>query len=178
MPNIPRYYWDSCVFLSYVEATPGRVGDIESLLEDAEAGRCDIYTSVLSVSEVAFVEAEKLTRTLDPAIEASIDALWTLPSPVKVVEVFRPIVDEARRLVRASMQQSLRLKPMDALHLATAHRLNVDVVHTYDGPMQANAGLITIPVRPPVAVQGNIFNIPAPPAPQLPAAGSPELTNS
>ena len=75
MPSIPRYYWDSNVFLSYIEGTTGRMNDIEALLEDAEAGRCEIYTSVLTVAEVAFAEAEKVGRQLDPAVEAAIDAL-------------------------------------------------------------------------------------------------------
>jgi predicted nucleic acid-binding protein len=155
MPNksVPRYYWDSCVFLSYIEGTPDRVHDIETLLNEAANGTIEIYTSMISIAEVAFAKQEKDGRTLDSATEAAIEALWVSPSPIKLVEYYRLIANQARRLVRESMEQSLGLKPFDAIHLATAQRLQVDAVHTYDGPMQRNAVLVGIPVVPPEPVQ-------------------------
>lgn len=150
MPSkLPRYYWDSCVFLSYIEGTPDRVDDIEAVLLEAEEGKIEIYTSTVSVAEVAFAKQEKDGRALDAATEARIESLWMAPSPVILVEFHRLIANDARRLVRASMVQKLKLKPMDAIHMATAERMQALALHTYDGPMMANAPLVGYPITRP-----------------------------
>jgi len=34
--KVPRYYWDACVFLSYIEGRSDRIPVIEALLEECE----------------------------------------------------------------------------------------------------------------------------------------------
>jgi hypothetical protein len=38
MPDTLQLYWDSCVFLSYVDGIPNRLPDIDELLKQAERG--------------------------------------------------------------------------------------------------------------------------------------------
>ncbi len=77
MPDAPRMvYWDSCIFLDYIEGVAERMPVLDSLLEEASTtDGLVIVTSTLSVAEVAFAQVERTDRTLDPAVEARIDAL-------------------------------------------------------------------------------------------------------
>lgn len=61
-----RSYWDSCVFLAWVKAEPGRVGHVDALIEDARAGRLEIVTSVISITEVALAGPAKNPALLTP----------------------------------------------------------------------------------------------------------------
>ncbi len=128
------YYWDSCVFLSYLENDPDRVSHIESILNEAAAGKVQILTSTLSIAEVAYTSYEKEGRVLRPGEEKRIDALWH--PPVMLVEYHRRIAVEARRLIRESFATDKpTLKPNDAIHAATAHLHQADVFHTYDSKL-------------------------------------------
>jgi predicted nucleic acid-binding protein len=52
-------YWDACIFLSAINANEDRLPIITSLLDDCDAGNLRIFTSYLSITEVAFAESEK-----------------------------------------------------------------------------------------------------------------------
>ena len=54
-------------------------------------------------------------------------------------------------LAAAATLQPPQLRTLDAIHLATAHRLGADLVEivTYDGRMQAAAEALGIPVAAP-----------------------------
>lgn len=129
MPD--TYYWDSCCFISYLEADPNRVPVLQALLDEAARGDITIVTSVLSIAEVAFVAAERVA--LDQAQEEAIEALWD--GPVRLAEFHRLAAQDARSFIREGLAAGRGLKPADAIHLATASRLGVTEVHTYDGPM-------------------------------------------
>lgn len=130
-----RYYWDACVFIDYLEKTPGRIDDIEAVLEEVLRNPSSvIYTSALSIVEVSFLSAER--NILDSAILAAIDRMWNA-QPFQIVE-FNPIVARlARDLIRSGFSNGYRLKPYDATHLATAqwltnNRIPITEFHTYD----------------------------------------------
>jgi predicted nucleic acid-binding protein len=136
MPNI---YWDSCNFLSYINEMPDRVSILDALLASSasDTGTINLLTSELSKVEVAFGATEQLQRALVPEIEEKIDNLWADPSAVAVVEYHDGIGREARSLIRAAITRGWRLKPNDAIHLATAAWLSrvgisIDEFHTYD----------------------------------------------
>ena len=130
--KIPRYYWDSNVFLSLINGPPDRLPIIEAILDDCAQGKAELYTSILSITEVAFAECEKSSRRLDKKIEEKINKLWYPPSPVKLVEISNFVIWEAKDLLRNAMQASCKLKPPDAIHLATAKRVCPTEIHTYD----------------------------------------------
>lgn len=130
----PIYYWDSCVFTSYFEKTAGRVEVISALLEEAAKGEVHIITSIATMTEVAYIQAERDNgRVLDPEVEATLDKMWLAGSPVHaVVDVHPMVATAARTLIRHAMSNGRRLTPMDAIHLATARQRGVAGIHTYD----------------------------------------------
>lgn len=150
MPDEPRMiYWDSCIFLLYIEGSPEWMPILDSLLDQASrTGDIVIVTSTLSIVEVAFATDEKAGGMLDDAIVAAIDELWADRSAVQLVEFDQLIAREARRLLRRSVQIDRSLKPMDAIHLATAAVMQVADCHTTDDRLQ-NWNDLGFPVRDP-----------------------------
>ena len=138
MPDDPkRIYWDACVFLHYIEGTSVWMAILDSLLEEAsKTNDLVIFTSTVSITEVAFAKTEKDGKALDPKVEAAIDALWNDRSAVKLVEYNEVIAREARSLLRQAVQRGRSLKPIDAIHLATAANRNVEDFHTTDDPLK------------------------------------------
>lgn len=130
--KITRYYWDSCVFLSYIEGHKDRSPVIEENLTSCEAKQIEIWTSHFSIAEVAFAKAEKDGRALDEDVESAIDQLWHPDSVIRLVEVSQLICVGARKLLREMMAKNSRLQAADAIHLATAKTIGADSFHTYD----------------------------------------------
>lgn len=151
--TVPRYYWDACVFLSYLEDDPDRVSHIESMLSKAAEGKIHLLTSMLSVTEVAYTSYEKQRRVLRPDEEERIEALWQ--SPVMLVEFHRGIATEARTLIRDSFEgDGPTLKPADAIHAATASIHRADAFHTYDAKLTKGlTAVLSIHVGPPLTDQ-------------------------
>ncbi len=87
MTEVPRYYWDSCVFLSYVDEQAGRLQDINDLLGEARRGEIEIVTSAVSITEVAFGSAERDQKALLPEAQARINTLWLPSSPIKLLHL-------------------------------------------------------------------------------------------
>lgn len=130
MPD--RFYWDSCVFLSYLNETPGRVEIIEDLLSQAKAKKIEIYTATVSVVEVAFSEAER-GHPLDAVAEQRIDAFWNDREAIKLIDVHTLIEREARKLIRDGLPLGWTgLGAMDSIHLAAAASMKLPAFHTYD----------------------------------------------
>lgn len=159
MPDEPdRIYWDSCVFLHYIEGTPEWMPILDSLLEEAsEAKKLVIVTSSASITEVAFAQAERAGKTLDPEIEAAIDALWNDRSAVQLVEYNEIIAREARRLIRRAIENGRSLRPMDAIHLATALNRRVVDFHTTDEKLKRDGQDLGFPVRDPFTEKPKLF---------------------
>jgi hypothetical protein len=61
---------------SYLNELPGRAKIIESPLVKSRKGDIEIYTSTLSITEVAFAGREQIKRELDATIEERLDAFW------------------------------------------------------------------------------------------------------
>jgi predicted nucleic acid-binding protein len=131
------------------------VPDIAALLAEGDRREREIVTSTLTVTEVAFATQEKRAGALDPAVERRIDALWRPPSPVRLADFHVGIAEEARRLMREAIRHGWRrLKPGDAIHLATAVDLAADVLHTYNVDDFARWGpLLGMLIGPPEATQ-------------------------
>jgi len=146
----PVYYWDSCVFLSYINGTADRLPDIDALL-DRSGKDFQVITSTVTIVEVAFGKLEQDNETLDEVMEARISGLWGTDSPVKIVEFFPVLAQAAKELMRQGRGDGLKLKPMDAIHLATAKHFSAARVHTYDEKLEKYEDLIGIPIGPPLA---------------------------
>lgn len=155
MPSNPsRIYWDSCVFLSYLDAIPERMPTLDALLYRAQTdSQLEIVTSTVSVVEVAFATDERGKDQLRAEELEKIEAFWADSSAFRLAEFHRLIATDARGLIRAAVAQGLSLKPMDAVHLATAQRLGVQDFHTYDERLFRFDRLFNFPIRHPFTEQ-------------------------
>src|SRR5437762_2578905 len=95
-----KLYWDACCFVSYLAEDPGRIDDLSQIMNDANILRHELYTSLISVVEVAFCPIEKQRRQLSDDQYRKINNLWKPPSPVKIVELFPAIATKAQELIR------------------------------------------------------------------------------
>ena len=155
-------YWDANTFLSYINGDAGRLPTLDALLERAAAGDTAIYTSALSQVEVAFAATKQLQRALDPQTEQRIDQLWADPKTITVVEYHTHIGREARSLMRNAITEGRSLKPMDAIHLATAlwlRRTGIPVAefHTYDRNLSRYAVIDGVTICEPYLQQPGLI---------------------
>jgi len=158
MPDrLLRIYWDSNVFLSYINGIPERIQDIDALLLEAEKENIELLTSALTIVEVAFGKAEQDQRALDEETEQKIGKLWAPPSPVKLVEFHRLIAEDARNLMRQALLNGWSLKPYDAVHLSSAKRMGVNEFHTYDEKLDKYEPVVGYKVCRPFLPQMPLF---------------------
>lgn len=161
MPETPKLiYWDSNAFLSYVNELPDRMPVLDVLLEASSriGGEVKIYTSTLSHVEVAFGASEQEQRVLDPQVEESLRALWADAESVISVEFHSAIGQAAKDLMRNSITRGWSLKPLDAIHLATAQwlsisGLNLEEFHTYDDALMKYESLVDLRICEPYTPQ-------------------------
>lgn len=156
MPEAQRIvYWDSCVFLSYVNGYLDRMPVLDVLLDESAGGAINLFTSSLAHVEVAFSASEQQQEALDPQVEQRIDSLWADP---EVVEYHDGIGRVARGLMRSAVEVGWSLRPLDAIHLATAQWLcdvgqQVDELHTYDSRLSKYASMVDFPILEPHITQ-------------------------
>lgn len=144
-----RYYWDACVWLNYINQVASRIPILDALLAESTSGAIRLYTSAISRVEVAFAESERTNAAPDPTVEANIDSLWEDRLAVEMVEFYPDLWREARGLIRDSIANNWSLKPLDAMHLATAKKLEVDEFHTYDERLLKLSRLVGLPILEP-----------------------------
>src|SRR5690349_19556396 len=114
MPGKPQLiYWDSCVFLSYIDADKDRIDVLDAILDDIHRsnGAKKIVTSILTKTEVTASAQERATKILLPEVEQKIDALWNDDSVVGIIELHEGIAIRARTLIRKAFEQGWSLKP-------------------------------------------------------------------
>jgi predicted nucleic acid-binding protein len=125
-----RVYWDSNVWLGFINDEEGKAERCRHVLKEARLGNYEIWTSALTLAEVFKVAAEKgqafpLPFNRDIQFESFVQQGF-----VFIVQVDADIGIDARRLLRA--HQVLK-KPADGVHLASALANNLDEMHTFDG---------------------------------------------
>lgn len=172
MPDHPqRIYLDACVFLSYINGDPARLPNIDALFDEGHRGEIELITSVVSITEVAFGKAEQDGHLPDQDTLDKIESLWRPPSPVRLIDVYDLLAEEARSVIRLAIPTGAKpIKPMDAIHVATAKRWSVSVLCTYDTtlpPWGPTLGLIIEepgPMRPHLPWEGGLnLGRPTPP---------------
>ena len=133
-------YLDAPVLLSYVNDDKDRAPIVETILEDGDKPGLRLFTSELSIVEVAFGITEQKQQKLDADTEERINALWAPGTPINLVEYYRLIGEDAKELMRLAISKGWSLKPMDAIHLSTARRMEVAEFFTYDDKLVKYAG--------------------------------------
>lgn len=155
-------YWDANAFLSYINEFSERMPVLEALLGSSAGGGIQIYTSALSQVEVAFAASEQQQKVLDSAAERKINRLWDDPRAVVLVEYHDGIGRDARSLIRDAITYGWSLKPLDAIHLATARwlsRLGYQVAefHTYDHALHKYNSLAGFQICEPYSAQPSMI---------------------
>lgn len=150
-----RIYWDADVWLSYINGESDRLPILDALFADSSSpkGNIKLCTSEMSEVEVAFAKAEQDKKALDSDVEEQIDALWADSETLQVIEYHHTIGIEARKMIRMGMEKGWQLKPMDAIHLATAKFLGVSEFHTYDKRLLKYSGEVGFPIVEPRTTQ-------------------------
>src|SRR3990172_1198160 len=89
-------YWDSCVFLDYLENSPDRIEILDQIWEELETvAGSKIYTTLFSTIEVSDLAQERNQGI--PSVETvqRLDSLWWNHPLVEVVEVNHKIATMA-----------------------------------------------------------------------------------
>lgn len=120
-------YLESSVFIALINGEAGRVDMCRAALADAEAGTTRAFTSAVTIAEVVRPKG----GTVSPEIEAKLDAFFRHPW-LHVAWVDRRVAEEARNMVRV-----FGLRPLDAIHVATAKLYGAARLFTYDGQILA-----------------------------------------
>lgn len=150
---LPRVYWDSCTWISYInkelpETHPTvrerRFDMCRNTLKRAEDGEIEIATS-------AFTLAEVCKRGEHQTGDRNLSSFFEQPY-ILIIPVDYEIGRRAQALQQAGVAG---LKPPDAVQLASSLITNIPVFHTFDGPLRKldstlanNAGVKLRVVRP------------------------------
>ena len=130
MGSVLRYYWDACAWIDLItQADQDRFDRCLFVTEEAEAGRCEIWTSAFTLAEVYKKKCAGgdggLPQDKDKDFENYIEQEF-----ITKVQVDVDVGLLARRLLR---QYPTIKKPQDAIHVATCLLNNLDELHTFDG---------------------------------------------
>jgi predicted nucleic acid-binding protein len=157
----PRFvYWDACVFISLLNSDPVRADVAKEILQQFETEKNgQVVTSATSKVEVAYVASERANRVLDESIIERMDQWWEASPIIQVVEFHDDVALLARDLIRRAILDKWQLKPIDAIHLATAQWIDAKEFHTYDGRLlEKGERLVSFAVREPHVLQNRLPN--------------------
>lgn len=126
MPEPPlKRYWDSTVFLALIKNEENRADTCEAIVNDARNGRCVIYTSTMTLAEV--IKTKRGPAQVGEEVERQITQFFQNDF-IKLVPVSHAIGTRARRLIWDFSFLGTR----DAIHLATALEMTINVLEHYD----------------------------------------------
>ena len=136
---IRRVYWDTTVFLSYVnqESEPERHRICEHILKKAQIGQVITCTSTFTIAEVIRpkgVQASALTAEEVHKLEGMFHWHW-----IKKYQV-----DETMGFSSARISRQTNLKPADSIHVATALFCGADVLHAWDRDFSKASTLVRV----------------------------------
>lgn len=128
MAEKPKYYWDACAWIALIEQEQERFDSLSFVIEEARAGRVEVWTSNFTLAEVYRRQCDDEQKSLLAANDTVFED-FILQDFVKRAQVDYDTGVLARRLLRT--YPDIR-KPQDGIHLATALFHNLDELHTFD----------------------------------------------
>lgn len=153
MVGIPtRRVWDASTIIRYLAGSEDAKPDVPRIIDDAVRGDTEIVVSAIAECEVAKLEGYDAA-----AAKSLITNFFNRPYILRAtVDPF--VSRETRRLVRER-----GLKPPDAIYVATAIRLQVPLLETYDNKLLAldgEEGNPTVAIRKPQRpMELNLFSL-------------------
>jgi predicted nucleic acid-binding protein len=160
-----RIAWDSCAWIAHIQQEKIRDGSgkivedrgalCRPVLQAAETGALEIVVSAISLAEV--ICRNRAAGIDDQKVRDYFDNDYIL-----LVAADKQVGDCARQLMLAGHP---RLKPADAIHLATAIVAGAEELHTFDDILLALSGKISRLDGVPLTIRKP--TVPAPPAPLL-----------
>ena len=125
----PRYYWDACMWITLInDRTSIRGQCCEYVLEMAENGDCEIWTSSFCLAEVYKRKCDSQNTGLPEAQDEYFEDLVEQEF-VRKISVDMDVAKVARRLLRRFPGIG---KPQDGVHVASCLIENIDQLHTFD----------------------------------------------
>ena len=128
MPPPTRRVWCSCAIIDYLAGRKGAAA-CKDVIAQAEKGNVEIVVSTLAEAEVV-----KLDEHLSAEAEAKIDEFFEESYVVRAA-LDALVARRARQIVR-----DFKLKPLDAVHIATAIENEIEILETYDDKLIALNG--------------------------------------
>lgn len=155
--TVERIYWDSDVFLAWFQGEEGKADLCRVTLERAEANRVLIVASALVLAEVLWLRGSPPI----PKDRAEIVQKFFRRSYIRMFNLTRSLAEAAQVLV-----WDHKIRPKDAIHVATALAANVDALETFDEDLIRKTGTVGTPSlvirRPQPPRQGRLdFERPA-----------------
>ena len=117
-----RIYWDTMLFIYWIEARPDYVGRLERILSRMEMRGDRLCSSAFGFGEVLVGARQRDDRRLAEAIRAAMQ-----PPHVELLPF-----DTAAAEHYADIRARHRTKPADSIHLACAASAGVDLFLTND----------------------------------------------
>lgn len=129
MADIPKYYWDACIWIELInQGDQERVSCCEYVIELAEAGKVEIWTSAFTLAEVYKKRCPEENRGIQESKDRDFEN-YIEKEFIKKVSVDVDVGTVARRLLREYPGLG---KPQDAIHVASCLLYNIDELHTFD----------------------------------------------
>jgi predicted nucleic acid-binding protein len=158
VPERKLLYWDTSVFLSYLNEIPDRNPTLQAILDSISKDKNQmIVTSTISKVEVAWVAHEKLNRVLSLDELNRIDALWNDTSVVEFIEFHDDIAILARDFMRDGMAKGWKLRTNDAIHLASARSAECYEINVYDNKWEKFKDIVGIDIKSPSVAQPTLL---------------------
>lgn len=156
MPSDPeRLYWDSCVYISCIQETPGKIETLRKIVARVKNREAVFVASTLVLAEVNHITEftpkgakKSKARIADDATKIQ---EFFENEYIHVKGVTRHIAERARSIAR-----DYNVLPPDAIHIATAIEFGCHCFHTYDGEEGGPEKLLAKDGRigtPPLAIK-------------------------
>jgi len=130
MPGRPLYYWDTCLFLAWIQDEQRPSGEMAGVREViARAKRRDalIMTSVLTITETL---QSKIPAGVETLFHGLMQKVERKSIDIKIARLAHDLRDYYSQ--RSGSAEGRTLSTPDALHLATAIMYRADEFHTFD----------------------------------------------
>jgi predicted nucleic acid-binding protein len=156
MPN--SAYWDTCLFIILLQKNKKdpRLDACEDMAFKAGKGELIIVTSAITLTEV-----NKIDGSTSLPLDQSKKILEFFENPyIAIRQVDRQTAELAHEYTRDH-----GLKPLDAIHVASASIAKVPVLYTYDSKKGRRGGLLAHNLqigKPPLRIEQPSIPIPGP----------------